>query len=94
MCSRFPINLAVLIALLLAGCNRSAQPALPAEQPSRPIVIGSALDPGVGYSLVTTDPRAAAYADRVIFLADGAVAGEIISPTADSVIEEMKRLGD
>ena len=61
MCSRFPINLAVLIALLLAGCNRSAQPALPAEQPSRPIVIGSALDPGVGYSLVTTDPRAAAY---------------------------------
>jgi len=44
--------------------------------------------------MVTHDPRAAAYADRVIFLADGAVAGEIISPTADSVIEEMKRLGD
>jgi cytochrome c oxidase cbb3-type subunit 3 len=61
MCSRFPINLAVVIALLLAGCNRGAQPALPAEQPSRPIVIDSALDPGVAYSLVTTDPRAAAY---------------------------------
>ena len=61
MCSRFPINLAVLIALLLAGCNRGAQPALPADQPSRPILIESALDPGVGYSLVTTDPRAAAF---------------------------------
>jgi cytochrome c oxidase cbb3-type subunit 3 len=47
--------------LLLAGCNRGAQPALPAEQPSRPILIDSALDPGVGYSLVSTDPRAAAY---------------------------------
>ena len=61
MCSRFPINLAALSVLMLAGCNRGAQPALPAEQPSRPILIDSALDPGVGYSLVTTDPRAAAY---------------------------------
>ena len=61
MCSRFPINLAALSVLMLAGCNRGAQQALPAEQPSRPILIDSALDPGVGYSLVTTDPRAAAY---------------------------------
>ena len=61
MCSRFPINLAALSVLMLAGCNRGAQPALPADQPSRPILIESALDPGVGYSLVTTDPRAAAF---------------------------------
>jgi cytochrome c oxidase cbb3-type subunit 3 len=54
----------VLSALLLAGCNRGAQPALPAEQSSRLVVIDSALEPGVSYSLVTTDPRAAAYYDN------------------------------
>jgi cytochrome c oxidase cbb3-type subunit 3 len=50
-----------LFALLLAGCNRGAQPALPADQPGRSVVIDSALDPGVEHSLVTTDPRATAY---------------------------------
>ena len=43
--------------------------------------------------MVTHDPRAAAYADRVVFLADGRVVGEITSPTADSVLEQMKKLG-
>jgi putative ABC transport system ATP-binding protein len=42
--------------------------------------------------MVTHDPRAAAYADRVVFLADGRVVGELHSPTADSVLEEMKKL--
>ncbi len=37
--------------------------------------------------MVTHDPRAAAYADRVVFLADGALVAEQRSPTADSVIE-------
>src|SRR5215467_14619625 len=31
--------------------------------------------------MVTHDPRAAAYADRVVFLADGKVMGDLISPT-------------
>lgn len=44
--------------------------------------------------MVTHDPRAAAYADRVVFLADGKVVGELLSPTADAVLEQMKRLGD
>jgi putative ABC transport system ATP-binding protein len=44
--------------------------------------------------MVTHDPRAAAYADRVVFLADGRVVGELAAPTADSVLEQMKRLGD
>jgi cytochrome c oxidase cbb3-type subunit 3 len=61
MYSRFPIEFAALGALLLAGCNRGAQPALPSDQSSPQVVIDSALDPGVSYSLVTTDPRAAAY---------------------------------
>jgi putative ABC transport system ATP-binding protein len=43
--------------------------------------------------MVTHDPQAAAYADRVVFLADGAVVGELASPTADAVLEQMKRLG-
>jgi putative ABC transport system ATP-binding protein len=43
--------------------------------------------------MVTHDPRGAAYADRVVFLADGKVVGELLSPTADSVLEQMMKLG-
>ncbi len=43
--------------------------------------------------MVTHDPRGAAYADRVVFLADGAVVGELHQPTADSVLERMRVLG-
>jgi putative ABC transport system ATP-binding protein len=49
---------------------------------------------GQSIVMVTHDPQAAAYADRVVFLADGAVVGELASPTADAVLEQMKRLGD
>jgi putative ABC transport system ATP-binding protein len=48
---------------------------------------------GQSIVMVTHDPQAAAYADRVVFLADGAVVGELASPTAGTVLEEMKRLG-
>jgi len=47
---------------------------------------------GQSIVMVTHDPRGAAYADRVVFLADGKLVGELASPTADSVLEEMKRL--
>jgi len=43
--------------------------------------------------MVTHDPVAASYADRVLFLADGRVVGELHSPTADAVAERMTRLG-
>ncbi len=43
--------------------------------------------------MVTHDPRAAAYADRVVFLADGRVVDELLEPTADGVLEEMRKLG-
>ncbi|MBV2356081.1 ABC transporter ATP-binding protein [Streptomyces sp. J2-1] len=41
--------------------------------------------------MVTHDPVAAAYADRVVFLADGRIVDEVLSPTADSVLDLMKR---
>jgi putative ABC transport system ATP-binding protein len=47
---------------------------------------------GQSIVMVTHDPRGAAYADRVVFLADGTVVGELVSPTADSVLEQMKKL--
>ncbi len=48
---------------------------------------------GQSIVMVTHDPYAAAYADRVVFLADGEVVGELTSPAADSVLEQMKQLG-
>jgi putative ABC transport system ATP-binding protein len=42
--------------------------------------------------MVTHDPVAAGYADRVVFLADGRLAGELPEPTAEGVLEAMKRL--
>jgi putative ABC transport system ATP-binding protein len=48
---------------------------------------------GQSIVMVTHDPRGAAYADRVVFLADGKVVGELASPTADSILEKMKELG-
>ena len=43
--------------------------------------------------MVTHDPVAAAYADRVVFLADGRLAGELAGPTRDRVLDAMKELG-
>ncbi len=44
--------------------------------------------------MVTHDPSAASYADRVVFLADGRVVDELEQPTTDTVLEHMIRLGD
>ena len=43
--------------------------------------------------MVTHDPIAAAYADRIVFVADGQIVGELIDPSADDVLEQMKQLG-
>ena len=42
--------------------------------------------------IVTHDPRAASYADRVVFLADGQLVNELRKPSADEVFEVMKNL--
>ena len=44
--------------------------------------------------MVTHDPSAAAYADRVVFLADGRVVDELSQPTSAQVLDRMKRLGN
>ena len=44
--------------------------------------------------MVTHDPVAAAYADSVLFLADGRLAGSLRAPTADAVAERLAHLGD
>jgi putative ABC transport system ATP-binding protein len=43
--------------------------------------------------MVTHDPVAAAYADRVVLLADGRLAGEVHQPTTDSIIGALRGLG-
>ena len=43
--------------------------------------------------MVTHDPTAAAYADRVVLLADGRLAGELDAPTAESVLDALAGLG-
>ena len=42
--------------------------------------------------MVTHDPNAASYADRVVFLSDGNVVGELTHPTADAVLDRLKQL--
>jgi putative ABC transport system ATP-binding protein len=43
--------------------------------------------------MVTHDPVAASYADRVVFLEDGKIVGEMQDPTPDSVIDRMRQFG-
>ncbi len=44
--------------------------------------------------MVTHDPVAASYAERVIFLADGRIVDEMSDPTAERVLERMKQFGE
>ena len=43
--------------------------------------------------MVTHDPTAASFADRVVFLVDGRIVDELHDPTPDAVLDTMKRLG-
>jgi putative ABC transport system ATP-binding protein len=43
--------------------------------------------------MVTHDPVAASFADRVVLLVDGRLAGEIHQPTAEAVLDRLKSLG-
>jgi putative ABC transport system ATP-binding protein len=40
--------------------------------------------------MVTHDPVAASYADRVLYLADGRIVDEMHQPTAEQVLDRMK----
>ena len=43
--------------------------------------------------MVTHDPVAASYADRVVFLADGRIVDEMDAPTPQRILDRMKRFG-
>jgi putative ABC transport system ATP-binding protein len=44
--------------------------------------------------LVTHDPMAASFADRVVFLADGKLAGALDEPSPEAIAERMTHLGE
>ena len=44
--------------------------------------------------MVTHDPNAASYTDRVLLLNDGRIVQELPDPTPDSVLDAMRQLGD
>jgi putative ABC transport system ATP-binding protein len=44
--------------------------------------------------MVTHDPNAASYADRVVFLADGKIVDELCEPGPDAILDKMRTLGD
>lgn len=50
-------------------------------------------DLGQTIVMVTHDPVAASYADRIIFLADGQVVDEMREPTPERVLDRMKQFG-
>jgi putative ABC transport system ATP-binding protein len=50
-------------------------------------------DLGQTIVMVTHDPAAASYADRVVFLADGTIVDEMVDPTADRVLDRLKQFG-
>ena len=51
-------------------------------------------DLGQTIVMVTHDPVAASYAQRVIFLADGQIVDQMTDPTADRVLDRMKQFGE
>ena len=52
----------------------------------------SVVELGQTVVMVTHDPVAASYADRVVFLADGRLVGELRDPTAETVLDRIKAL--
>ena len=44
--------------------------------------------------IVTHDAKAASYADRVVFLADGRLVDELHNPTAENILRIMARIED
>ncbi len=50
-------------------------------------------DLGQTIVMVTHDPGAAGYSDRVVFLGDGRVVGEVLEPTSDAIFDRMRELG-
>ncbi|NAZ76535.1 ATP-binding cassette domain-containing protein [Kineococcus sp. T13] len=54
---------------------------------------GSVREFGQTVVMVTHDPVAASYADRVVLIADGRLAGGLVQPTPDDVLDALRTLG-
>ena len=52
------------------------------------------IDLGQTIVMVTHDPVAASYANRVLFLSDGHIVSQLFEPTSARIIDHMKSLGD
>jgi putative ABC transport system ATP-binding protein len=50
-------------------------------------------DLGQTIVMVSHDPVAASYADRIVFLADGRIVDEMTDPTAERILDRMRRFG-
>ena len=55
---------------------------------------GAVTDLGQTIVMVTHDPLAASFADRIVFLVDGQIVDEMVEPTAERVLDRMKRFGE
>jgi putative ABC transport system ATP-binding protein len=51
-------------------------------------------DLGQTIVMVTHDPAAASYAERIVFLGDGQIVDEMLEPTAERVLDRMKKFGE
>lgn len=51
-------------------------------------------DLGQTIVMVTHDANAASYADRIVFLKDGKIAGEMTEPNPEKVLDYLKHLGE
>jgi|EndMetStandDraft_8_1072994.scaffolds.fasta_scaffold406760_1 putative ABC transport system ATP-binding protein len=51
-------------------------------------------DLGQTVVMVTHDARGASYTDRVLFLADGRIVEELRTPSTDTILETVRKLGD
>jgi putative ABC transport system ATP-binding protein len=49
-------------------------------------------DLGQTIVMVTHDPVAATYADRIVFLSDGKIVDEMVEPTVENVLDRIKSL--
>jgi putative ABC transport system ATP-binding protein len=53
----------------------------------------SVIEYGQTIVMVTHDANAASFADRVVFLADGRIVSSLDDPTADAVLDMIKKIG-
>ena len=55
---------------------------------------GVVSDLGQTIVMVTHDPNAASHAERVVFLGDGRIVGDMDDPTAERILDRLKELGE